>query len=103
MPDVRVLLERHRPRLVYDSHEVYFADSAAIWTDSRTKVPPHPPPPHPAPPPPPPSTAPAALAPRGPRSSCVPCSVRTTATRRPPRSATRPATTPPTRRHSTRR
>ena len=34
MTDVRVLLERHRPRLVYDSHEAYFADSAAIWTDS---------------------------------------------------------------------
>src|SRR3954447_10159999 len=38
MTDVRALLERHRPRLVYDSHEVYFADSAAIWTDSRTNV-----------------------------------------------------------------
>ena len=38
MTDVRVLLERHRPRLVYDSHEAYFADSAAIWTDSRTNV-----------------------------------------------------------------
>src|SRR4051794_25280346 len=38
MTDVRVLLERHRPRLVYDSHEVYFADSAAIWTDSPTNV-----------------------------------------------------------------
>ena len=34
MTDVRVLLERHKPRLVYDSHEAYFADSAAIWTDS---------------------------------------------------------------------
>src|SRR3954471_10699970 len=38
MTDVRELLERHRPRLVYDSHEVYLADSAAIWTDSRTNV-----------------------------------------------------------------
>ena len=38
MTDVRVLLERHRPRLVYDSHEAYFADSAAIWTDSPTNV-----------------------------------------------------------------
>jgi hypothetical protein len=38
MTDVRALLERHRPRLVYDSHEVYFADAAAIWTDSPTNV-----------------------------------------------------------------
>src|SRR3954470_16686526 len=38
MTDVRVLLERHKPRLVYDSHEAYFADSAAIWTDSPTNV-----------------------------------------------------------------
>ena len=38
MTDVRVLLERHTPRLVYDSHEAYFADSAAIWTDSPTNV-----------------------------------------------------------------
>ncbi|WP_028066187.1 hypothetical protein [Solirubrobacter soli] len=38
MTDPRVLLERYKPRLVYDSHEVYFADSAAIWTDSRTNV-----------------------------------------------------------------
>jgi hypothetical protein len=38
MTDVRVLLERHRPRLVYDSHEAYFADSAAIWSDSATNV-----------------------------------------------------------------
>ena len=38
MTDVGVLLERHRPRLVYDSHEAYFADSAAIWTDSPTNV-----------------------------------------------------------------
>jgi hypothetical protein len=38
MTDVRVLLERHKPRLVYDSHEAYFADAAAIWTDSPTNV-----------------------------------------------------------------
>ena len=38
MTDARVLLERHKPRLVYDSHEAYFADSAAIWTDSPTNV-----------------------------------------------------------------
>jgi hypothetical protein len=38
MTEPRVLLERHRPRLVYDSLEVYFADSAAIWTDSPTNV-----------------------------------------------------------------
>ena len=38
MTDARVLLERHRPRLVYDSQEAYFADSAAIWTDSPTNV-----------------------------------------------------------------
>ena len=33
-----MLLERHKPRLVYDSQEAYFADSAAIWTDSPTNV-----------------------------------------------------------------
>ncbi len=38
MTDARILLERHRPRLVYDSHEAYFADSAATWTDSPTNV-----------------------------------------------------------------
>jgi hypothetical protein len=38
MTDARLLLERHKPRLVYDSHEVYFADSAAIWTDSQSNV-----------------------------------------------------------------
>src|ERR1700712_3226073 len=38
MTDPSVLLERHKPRLVYDSHEAYFADSAAIWTDSPTNV-----------------------------------------------------------------
>jgi hypothetical protein len=36
--DPRTLLERHRPRLVYDAQEPYFADSAAIWTDSQTNV-----------------------------------------------------------------
>jgi hypothetical protein len=34
MTDIPALLERHKPRLVYDSMEAYFADSAAIWTDS---------------------------------------------------------------------
>jgi hypothetical protein len=38
MTDARILLERHKPRLVYDSHEAYFADSAATWTDSPTNV-----------------------------------------------------------------
>lgn len=38
MTDARTLLERYRPRLVYDSQEPYFADSAAIWTDSPTNV-----------------------------------------------------------------
>lgn len=38
MTDARVLLERHRPRLVYDSQEAYFADSAAVWTDSPANV-----------------------------------------------------------------
>ncbi|MBE2316212.1 hypothetical protein DVA67_009510 [Solirubrobacter sp. CPCC 204708] len=38
MTDPRTLLERHRPRLVYDAQEEYFADSAAIWTDSPTNV-----------------------------------------------------------------
>jgi hypothetical protein len=33
MTDAKLLLERHKPRLVYDSMEAYFADSAAIWTD----------------------------------------------------------------------
>jgi hypothetical protein len=36
MSDFRALLERHKPRLVYDSQEAYFADSAAIFTDSPT-------------------------------------------------------------------
>ena len=38
MTDPDTLLERHRPRLVYDSQEPYFADSAAVWTDSPTNV-----------------------------------------------------------------
>src|SRR6478735_6050663 len=38
MTDPRVLLERYKPRLVYDSQEAYFADSAAIWTDSPTNT-----------------------------------------------------------------
>src|SRR4051812_9702187 len=38
MTDARTLLERHKPRLVYDSHEAYFADSAGIWTDSPTNI-----------------------------------------------------------------
>lgn len=36
MTDPRDLLERHKPRLVYDSQEAYFADSAAAFTDSPT-------------------------------------------------------------------
>jgi hypothetical protein len=31
--DADTLLRRHLPQLKYDSHEVYFADSAAEWTD----------------------------------------------------------------------
>ncbi len=38
MTDPRTLLERHSPRLVYDAQEPYFADSAAVWTDSPTNV-----------------------------------------------------------------
>ena len=38
MTDPRALLERHTPRLVYDSQEAYFADSAAVWTDSPTNI-----------------------------------------------------------------
>lgn len=38
MADARVLLERHKPRLAYDALEAYFADSAAIWTDSPANV-----------------------------------------------------------------
>jgi hypothetical protein len=36
--DIPTLLARHVPILVYDSQEAYFADSAAIWTDSPTNV-----------------------------------------------------------------
>jgi hypothetical protein len=35
MTDAKILLERHKPRLAYDSMEAYFAGSAAIWTDFR--------------------------------------------------------------------
>jgi hypothetical protein len=38
MSDAHALLARHSPRLVYDSQEAYFADSAAIWTDAGTNV-----------------------------------------------------------------
>lgn len=38
MTDPRALLERYRPRLVYDAQEAYFADSAAVWTDSPTNT-----------------------------------------------------------------
>ncbi|MDA0181200.1 hypothetical protein OJ997_12910 [Solirubrobacter phytolaccae] len=38
MSDSRTLLQRHLPRLVYDAQEAYFADSAAVWTDSPTNV-----------------------------------------------------------------
>jgi hypothetical protein len=38
MTDAHALLARHVPRLVYDSQEAYFADSAAIWTDSPANV-----------------------------------------------------------------
>ena len=34
MTDLADLLERHRPILRYDRQEVYFADSAAEWTDN---------------------------------------------------------------------
>ncbi len=34
MSDLAALLERYKPVLRYDSHEVYFADSAAEWTDN---------------------------------------------------------------------
>src|SRR5262245_42352802 len=36
MPETQALLERYTPTLVYDSQEAYFADSAAIFTDSPT-------------------------------------------------------------------
>ena len=35
---MQTLLARHRPILVYDSQEAYFADAAAIWTDSPFNV-----------------------------------------------------------------
>src|SRR3954468_14132107 len=38
MTDPRVLLERHAPGLVYDSQEAFFADSAAVFTDSPTNA-----------------------------------------------------------------
>jgi hypothetical protein len=38
MTDPKLLLERHTPRLVYDSMEAYFADSAGIWTDFPSTV-----------------------------------------------------------------
>src|SRR3954469_8484855 len=38
MTDASSLLARHSPRLAYDSQEAYFADSAAIWTDSAANV-----------------------------------------------------------------
>jgi hypothetical protein len=38
MTDAHMLLARHVPRLVYDSQEAYFADLAAIWTDSPANV-----------------------------------------------------------------
>jgi hypothetical protein len=34
MDDPGELLARHRPVVRYDSHEIYFADSAAGWTDT---------------------------------------------------------------------
>jgi Vacuolar protein sorting-associated protein 62 len=34
VPTAAELLQRHRPFLKYDSHESYFADSAAEWTDN---------------------------------------------------------------------
>ena len=34
MPTPTELLQLHRPFLKYDSHEAYFADSAAEWTDN---------------------------------------------------------------------
>ncbi|HWK28303.1 MAG TPA: hypothetical protein VNS09_17195 [Solirubrobacter sp.] len=38
MTAAATLLARHAPHLVYDSRERYFADAAAIWTDSPTNV-----------------------------------------------------------------
>src|SRR5919204_509780 len=38
MPSTEELLKRHKPVLKYDSQEVYFADSAAEWTDNPGNV-----------------------------------------------------------------
>jgi hypothetical protein len=38
MTDVKTLLARHLPRLYFDAQEVYFADSAAEWTDNPGNV-----------------------------------------------------------------
>jgi hypothetical protein len=38
MADFAQLLAKHRPVLRYDSHEIYFADSAAEWTDNTANV-----------------------------------------------------------------
>ena len=38
MTDATDLLQRHRPVVRYDSQEVYFADSAAIWTNASGNV-----------------------------------------------------------------
>jgi len=38
MTDAATLLQRHAPRLVYDSLEPYFADSAQIFTDAPTNA-----------------------------------------------------------------
>ena len=38
MTDARTLLRDHRPLLRYDKQEVYFADSARIWTDGPQQV-----------------------------------------------------------------
>ena len=38
VPAPEPLLKRHQPKLVYDSQEAYFADSAAEWTDNPPNV-----------------------------------------------------------------
>ena len=38
MTEATDLLSRHRPVVRYDSQEVYFADSAAIWTNASGNV-----------------------------------------------------------------
>jgi hypothetical protein len=38
MSDPAELLRRHQPRLYFDSNEVFFADSAAMWTDCPGNV-----------------------------------------------------------------